>query len=414
MVVDGNGKYLIPGLWDSHVHLTYNMNLTPAMFDLFLTNGITSVRDTGGEIDLVLPLKKAADNNPQNTPRVKITGPLLDGIPTVYNGASARTPKLGVGLATIDQAIKQVAELDEAGVDMIKVYEMLSPKVFDAILKKADSLGLPVTGHVPLSLDAVMAAQLGMRSMEHLRNLEMAFTANWDSLLMARRHALNQGINEAGGMLRAKIHAAQREYALQNPDEVRKAYVLDALEMNNVWQVPTLTIMTVASLRFFGTDAWKASFDRVPGLVGTGWRERLERYMQTPINEQQVAYANWMLQMVRTLKDSGVNLMAGTDTPIFFLTPGYSLHEELALLVKAGLTPLEALDTATLQPARYFQIENELGTIEQGKLADLVLLDANPLKNIRNTTHIQAVIKDGKLHDEKALDSIVQRLKNIK
>lgn len=413
IVIDGTGKYLIPGLWDAHIHLAYNNDLTPVMFDLFLKYGITSVRDTGGELDLVLPLKEIADNNPKNTPRVKISGPLLDGIPTVYNGANPRVPKLGIGLESVEDAKRQIDELVKAGVDFLKVYEMLSPEVFDAILKQADSLGLPVTGHVPLSIDAITASKSGMRSMEHLRNLEMAFTKDWDSLLGVRQKMLLEGVSESGGRLRANIHTAQRSYALENSDEEQKNFVLGQLAENEVWQVPTLNIMTVASLRFFGTDEWKVTFDELPDSVAIGWRERLERYIKSPINEELNAYGEWMLQMVKTLKEANVPIMAGTDTPIFFLTPGYSLHEELALLVKGGLTPLEALDAATLQPAKYFNMENELGTIEKGLLADLVLLNANPLENIRNTTKIIAVIKDGKLHDQKALDSISNRLKSL-
>ncbi len=412
-VIDGTGKYLIPGLWDAHIHLTYNNNLTPVMFDLFLKYGITSVRDTGGELDLVLPLKEIADKSPKNTPRVKISGPLLDGIPTVYDGANPRVPKLGIGLKSVEDAKRQIDELAESGVDFLKVYEMLSPEVFNAILKQADSLGLPVTGHVPLSIDAITASKSGMRSMEHLRNLEMAFTKDWDSLLKVRQKMLLDGVSKSGGKLRANIHAAQRAYALENSDEAQKKLVLDQLDENEVWQVPTLNIMTVASLRFFGTDEWKATFDELPDSVSIGWKERLERYLKSPINEEMATYGEWMLQMIKTLKEANVPIMAGTDTPIFFLTPGYSLHEELALLVKGGLTPLEALDAATLQPAKYFNMENELGTIEKGMLADLVLLNANPIENIRNTTNIKAVIKDGKLHNQKALDSISNRLKSL-
>ncbi len=259
-VIDASGKYLIPGLWDAHVHLTYDQDLTPSMFDLFLMHGITSIRDTGGELELVLPLKKAAEKDTKNTPRVMITGPLLDGIPTVYNGAGPRTPKLAVTVGTVEEAIRQVARLSEAGVDVLKVYEMLSPEVFDAILKKADSLGIPVTGHVPLSVDAIAAAQVGMRSMEHLRNLEFAFTSDWDSLLTARKKMLLEGTGSPGGRLRANIHNAQRSYAFQMEDSVRKAQVLEQLAKNKVWQVPTLTRYDLCRLTSFWSSRMESFF----------------------------------------------------------------------------------------------------------------------------------------------------------
>ncbi|MFS4467236.1 amidohydrolase family protein [Maribacter sp. 2210JD10-5] len=409
-IIDGTGKFLIPGLWDTHVHLTYNRDLAPAMFDLFLVHGITSIRDTGGELHLTVPLKKAADKDPKNTPRVKITGPLLDGQPTVYTG-NGSFPKLGVTVANYKTAKNQVSRLHEAGVDVLKLYEMLSPDVFMHIMKMADSLQIPVTGHVPLSLDALDVAEAGIRSMEHLRNLELAFSKNWDSLLQVRRALLQEGRNESGFKLRTQIHDAQRNYALNNEDAERKALVLKKLADNHVWQVPTLTIMTVASSRFFGSEEWRTSFELLPDSVFTGWNVRLSRYLKSPKSEAFDTYAKWMFKMIMTLKAADVKMMAGTDAPIFFLTPGHSLHKELELLVQGGLTPLEALDAATLQPAKYFKMENELGRIEEGMMADLVLLNANPLKNIKNTKEIEAVIRDGKLHDKNDLNRLRQKLK---
>ncbi len=410
--IDGTGKFLIPGLWDTHIHMVYDQNLTPAMFDLFLLYGITSVRDTGGEIDLLTPLKQQADNNPKNTPRLKIAGPLLDGVPTVYNG-EGRLPKLGISIPTLAAAREQVLALQKADVDVLKVYEMLPPEIFTSILKLADSLELPVTGHVPLSMDATEAANLGMRSMEHLRNLEFAFVKNWDSLKLSRRTMLKNEEQLSGMKLRSNIHDAQRSFAFANEDAKRKKEVLAALRKNQTWQVPTLTIITVAAERFFDTPEWKETFNLVPDTVGNGWASRLEKYTATPVSPKFRKYADWMFKMITELKAADVKLMAGTDTPIFFLTPGYSLHEELALLVKGGLTPMEALNAATLQPAKYFSMENELGSIEIGMLADLILLEANPLKNIRNTTTIQAVIRDGKVHDKKALDKFKKKLERL-
>lgn len=170
--------------------------------------------------------------------------------------------------------------------------------------------------------------------------------------------------------------------------------------------------MTGISERFFKNPGWKESFQLVPDSIGSAWSQRLDKFLKTPVPEEWKTYSEWMFQMVKELKDADVKIMAGTDTPIFFLTPGYSLHEELALLVKGGLTPMEAINAATLQPAMYFQMEDELGTIAEGMLADLVLLDANPLENIRNTKRINAVIKDGKLHDKLSLDSFQQKSKN--
>ena len=409
--IEGTDKFLIPGLWDTHIHMVYDKHLTPAMFDLFMLHGITSLRDTGGELDLLTPLKQESDNDPKNKPRLKIAGPLLDGIPTVYNG-EGRLPKLGDSVPSIEAAKAQVLALQEAGVDVLKVYEMLSPEIFTTILKLADSLQIPVTGHVPLSMDAQNVSNLGMRSMEHLRNLEFSFTKNWDSLRLSRTTMLENEEGVSGMKLRSNIHDAQRSFAFNHEDNTRKKEVLKALQKNETWQVPTLTIITVASERFFGRDDWKATFNLVPDTVGNGWSTRLNKYLERPVSPNFKEYGDWMFNMISDLKAADVKLMAGTDTPIFFLTPGYSLHEELALLVKGGSTPMEALDAATLQPAKYFKMEDELGSIEKGMLADLILLNANPLENIRNTKKIEAVIKDGKVHNKKALDALKKKLEN--
>ena len=409
-IVDGKDQFLIPGLWDAHVHLSFEQDLTPAMFDLFLAYGITSVRDTGGELRLVLPQKAAANKDPKNTPRVMVAGPLLDGVPTVYDGSSANRPKLGVGAGSVEAAEALVEEFVGAGVDLLKAYEMLTPEAFNAVIAKAKMAGLPITGHVPLSMDVVAATQAGMSSMEHMRNLEMACSSDWEALLKVRQKMLADGANEEGGTLRSNIHSAQRTHAVDHQDATRRQYVLEQLALNNTRQVPTMTIVTSSALRPFAKDTWKDGFKYLPNKVEERWRKNLEGYLATPVKPSQAAYSDWALEMIGHLKTANVGIMAGTDCPIFFLTPGYSLHEELALLVKGGLTPLEAIEAATVKPAEYFNMQNELGLIEKGMLADLVLLSKNPLTDIRNTTSIVSVIRDGKLHDRAALDQIFLRL----
>ena len=408
--VNGEGKFLIPGLWDAHVHLSFEKDLTPAMFSLFLANGITSIRDTGGQLDLVLPEREKARKDLKNAPRVMLAGPLLDGRPTVYDGSTPSRPHLGVGAGSVEKAEELVTQFAEAGVDLIKAYEMLTPEAFKAVVAMAKTKGLSVTGHVPLSMDVVEAAEAGMRSMEHMRNLEMACSADWESLLEIRRKMLFEGADEAGGALRANIHQAQRSHAVENQDPARRREVLKSLADNDVWQIATLSIMTSSALRPFARSEWQDYFKYLPASTEERWRTGLAEFLETPVGAVYSLYTDWALEMIGHLKEAGVKMMAGTDCPIFFLTPGYSLHEELALLVKGGLTPLEAIEAATLRPAEYFKLENELGLIQEGMLADLVLLNANPLEDIRNTRRIHAVIRDGKLHDRQALEEMMAEL----
>lgn len=410
--IDGTGKYLIPGLWDAHIHFAYIEGLAPSMFDLFLAHGVTSVRDTGGKIGFVKKWKDQADADPKNAPRVKIAGPLLDGTPNVYDGSTPSRPVLSVELTDVESAINKVEELDKIGVDLLKAYEMLSPEQFSAIAKIAKEKNLKVTGHVPLSMDVISASNAGLNSMEHLRNLEMSTASNWEELLAIRKKLLAEGKLKEGGVLRSNIHSAQRREAIEKADPEVTKKVLAVLAKNQTWQIPTLSIMTGATHRPFGREDWQASFAYLPDSIGQQWSDGAKSVMKLPPTEDRIKYSNWMNKMVKDLHDAKVEIMAGTDCPIFFLTPGLSLHEELFLLVKAGMSPLEVLKAATLNPAIYFEMEDQIGLVKEGMLADLVLLNDNPLEDIRNTTKIESVFKDGKLFNRSDLDKLFNKLSN--
>ncbi len=405
-IVNGKGKYLIPGLWDAHVHVTFTPGLEQAMFPLFLGNGITSIRDTGGLINEVVPWKEKSIKEPNSSPRLFIAGPLLDGHPNVYDGSPGR-PEISVGLSSEEEAIEMVDSLAAAGVDLIKSYEMLSPKMFKTILATAEKHNLHVTGHVPLSIDVVEASDAGLRSMEHLRNLEMSCSSDFDSLLQARKQMLAQGKDYLGGTLRSEIHSAQRMHAFKTFDEQRASKVLAALKKNGTWQIPTTALTTGGINRLYENEDWKKTFEFLPETIRANWIEAANKAAEKQSSEISVAHGKWVLKMVKKLKDSQIKVMAGTDTPIGFLTPGFSLHKELEMLVKGGMEPLEAIESATLLPAQYFKVQDSIGTIEKNMIADLVLLDANPLSDITNTRKIIAVVRNGSYYNRKALDSLL-------
>lgn len=409
-IIDGSGKYLLPGLWDAHVHFAYIPELAPAMFKLFLVNGVTSVRDTGGKIDLVKLWKDKALKDPQNSPRVKIAGPLLDGIPVVYDGSTRTRPPLGTGAKNPEEGIALVEKYHAEGVDLIKAYEMLSPETFVAIASAAKKKGLKVTGHVPLSMDVISASNAGLNSMEHLRNVEMSIAKDANELLQKRTEMLVEGKNDQGGILRSRLHNAQRMHAIQNQDPKKREEVLSVLAKNDTWQIPTLTIATARSNAVYARPEWRENYKYVPDSIGDKWMESSLKYAENEIPQDSKDYTSWAQEMVKHMADAEVGIMAGTDCPIFFLTPGFSLHEELRLLVSSGLTPMQVIEAATLRPAEYFNLEKKLGTIENGMLADLLLLDANPLLDISNTEKINAVFKNGKLFDRNALNKMLEEL----
>ncbi len=409
-IIDGTGKFLMPGLWDAHVHFAYIEELAPVMFDLFLLYGITSVRDTGGKIDFVTAWRDSARSSPTDAPRVMVAGPLIDGMPNVYDGSDAGHPPLSLGSGSVNAVARLVERLDSVDVDFLKAYEMLTPEQFLKIMELAKAKGLKVTGHVPLRMDVISASNAGLNSMEHMRNLELSCASNADQLLKERQEILSKGRNLPGHELRSSIHTAQREVAVANYDDNKANAILEVLRKNDTWQIPTLALNTGQTRFPYDRPEWLESFEYLPGAIGNEWRE-LTKTEPATIPQFRKDYTQWMLNMALKVHKAGIPMMAGTDTPIGFLTPGLSLHEELLVMVEAGLTPQEALKTATINPARYFNLENELGSIKEGHWADLVMLSANPLEDIRNTLRIIAVVKQGKLFAESEFNVIKKRLR---
>ncbi len=410
--IDGKGKFLIPGLWDAHVHFAYIEELAPYMFNMFLANGVTSVRDTGGKTAFVKRWKDKSQANRETSPRVMMAGPLLDGMPNVYDGSDAGHPPLSVGLSDEAAVEKMVADLIASDVDLLKAYEMLTPEQFRKVTELGKANGLKVTGHVPLSMDVIGASNAGMNSMEHLRNLELSCASNSDELLAKRKQLLFDGKKDPGGILRSRIHNAQRENAVENYDEQVADKVLATLSKNQTWQIPTITLNTNFATKAFDAPEWRAGFKYLPDSIAKVWKESADQFVQAPVPPFRLKFKDWQMNMIKKIHEHKIDIMAGTDCPIFFLTPGPSRHSELENLNAAGLSPLEVLKTATINPARYFNMEEELGSISENKIADLVLLSANPLDDIRNTRKIEGVIKNGKYYNQTDLEALRKTISN--
>jgi len=388
--IDATGKFLIPGLWDFHVHLTYDDRFVEAMPALFLSYGITSVRDTGGLMHKVLPVVEAMRAESAIAPRVFFAGPLLDGRFVVYDGKDR--PEIGVQNATPEQARETVANLKEQGVDFIKIYEMVSPDVFRTMVETANELALPIDSHVPLSMRASIAGP-SVDSIEHLRNIELDCTSNSAELHETRLERLKNPEGLSGYKLRSSLHSLQRLPAIANYDEERCDRTIAALASTTM--VPTLRLNSFNLAPPFQKGGWQDALARIPGDVGRDWAESAEQFAASP-SEEFNRFAEWSLFLVERMHAAGVPVGAGTDTPILLAVPGFSLHSELEFLVQAGLSPLEALEAATVRPAEYFALQDTMGTIDAGRVADMVLLDANPLENISNTRSVSAVVTKGR------------------
>lgn len=398
IVINAKGKFLIPGLWDAHVHLTFIPELDyKSAFDLFLLNGITSIRDTGAVIKKLNPAINFVNENPNSAPRLFYSGPLIDGNLRVYKGQEPGFPELSIGVSENTDIETVIFDLLEQGVTFLKTYEMLSKETFLNLLKIANQNNLKVTGHIPLDIDLIEAIDAGLDGMQHIRNLELACAKNAKNLLNQRKQLIENSKTLPGSALRTKIHQLQRFDSIKNIDKKRCNKIIKYLATKNVFQTPTLTINTASSKRFFADSKWRETYKFLPTKVQRNWKTNSLKLAKETQTENDQIFNDWSMKIVGQFNMHGVKIMAGTDTPIAFLTPGFSLHKELELLVEAGLTPLQALKAATVTPAQFFGLENKMGTIDLGKYADLIILNNNPLDSIKNTQNIHTVIAKGKI-----------------
>ncbi|MEJ3653132.1 amidohydrolase family protein [Actinomycetes bacterium KLBMP 9759] len=390
-VVDGAGKYLIPGLVDAHVHSVPLERIFPA---LYLVHGVTTVREMGGNPAAAAFRDRVATGSAFG-PRSQVASTIIDGSPSLWEGIGP--PFLSVAGAA--QARAAVREQKAAGADFIKIYTRLGRQEFDAIAAESRAAGIPFLGHVPDGLPIGDASDAGMRTIEHL--WQFWYATSRDELRLRRAVAGTPiGPGEYGGWY-AKMHAV--EYAAaRSVDPDRQAALFERLARNGTFATPTLSQHRIADIPSAARRDDPAH-RYLPAAYLEGWATQLRLVYQqgrTPAHDRERRELfDRRLDLVPALAAAGVPLLAGTDTGTAYLMPGAALHDELALLVRAGLTPLQALRAATLEPARYLGLEHEQGTIERGKVADLVLLDADPLRDITATARISAVVARGCLLD---------------
>ena len=280
---------------------------------------------------------------------------------------------------------------------------MVTPEVFAAIVDEAGARNLPIDGHVPLSMRARDVAPL-VQSLEHLRNYEMDCVSDPELWLATRQAELANVANEPGNVLRSRLHTLQRLTAITSEDAEVCAETTEALKATIT--VPTLRMNSMDLYVPFERDDFDNAMNLIPTSVSEEWRAARDALAasEEPVD---TTFAEWSLRRTGELHAAGASIAAGTDTPIGWSIPGYSLHTELEQYVEVGMTPLEALHSATVKPAEFFGLENEMGQLKAGFLADAVLLSANPMENILNTRGIEAVIHKGKLLSRAQLDQLI-------
>jgi imidazolonepropionase-like amidohydrolase len=402
-VLDVTGKFLIPGLADMHVHLTGAGEPTGSrqfILPLLVANGITTVRDMGGKVEYITQLRREIEAGHLIGLQIYFTGPYLDGDPPAYQPSIVAKDRA--------EARDAVDQLAAQHVDFIKTQSVLSREAYFAIAEESRKQGFRFVGHVPDRVSALEASNAGQASIEHLTGILLACSSKEDAL--RAEQFLPDPPNETIEQSSRRSRAWQREL-LDSYSPEKAAALFRAFVTNGTWQVPTFPI--VAHLGFM-TPAADLSRDPrmkfVPQNERKIWQQgingRLEHRSELDFALRAEIVSRY-LDLVGKMHSARVRFLAGTDTPAPNVFPGSSLHEDLAYLVQAGLTPMQALQAATKNPAEFLGKLNSQGTVEEGKLADLVLLDANPLNDIHNTQKIRAVILRGQLLDRFALDKLL-------
>jgi imidazolonepropionase-like amidohydrolase len=394
-VVDASGQFLIPGLWDMHVHSAFGdwfPGGRDVILPLFIANGVTGVRDMGGDLPPLLGWRAAITAGTLVGPRMVMSGPMLDGY--LADGKSMRFPS-SVPVTSPADAVAAVRSLASQHVDFIKVQSEVPHDAYLAATAEAHRLGLPIVGHVPTRVRVGEVIDAGQKSIEHLMGLFEGCSTQEDKFIAGN-----------GSM----------QLLLQSYDPARCDALLKRLAQAQVWQCPTLFWQRGETLLDLVDQNNQPLARYVPMSWRTGsWRKFTESIMvdiaKDPLSRRQ-EYWHRNLTMTGALHRAGVPILAGTDAaPGVFVVPGFSLHDELAEMVEAGLTPMEALQTATSNPARFWD-RTDIGRVAPGTLADLVLLSKDPTVDIHNTTSIRAVVADGKLYDRGALDGLLHGVEN--
>ena len=366
-VIDGRGKFLIPGLWDMHVHTV--MPGGRDVLRLYIANGVTGVRDMAGDWVTLTKWRGEIANGSLIGPRVVASGPYLEGGDQPIPHLLVKSP--GDAAPAVDSLIR-------LGVDFIKVHGQLTPDSYFAIARAARARRIPFAGHVSRTVGAAAASDSGQASIEHILAIPNPCTPA-EVVALAPRFPVQAALGRCDTLDQAPLYAK--------------------LKRNGTWVVPTLVAQLEVSL-------WPKR--DLPGdSVARYLPDSLRTYVagifpmvdsvppDADVNGSKLF--NKRVAVTGALFRAGVGVMAGTDAPLRNSPPGFGLHEELLHFTRAGLTPFEALRAATLEPARFLGLADSLGTIETGKVADLVLLTANPLADIRNSSRTSVVVANGRL-----------------
>lgn len=377
-VIDGKGRYLIPGLSEMHAHIPSgdaDQEYIQDVLFLYLTNGITTIRGMLGD-PLHLELRqKAAQENVQS-PRIYTSGPGFSG--NAFESA--------------EQARQQVRDQHEAGYDFLKIFPGLTLEEYNAIADEAKTVGIEFSGHIPLSVGLERAIKAGQKTIDHLDKYPEALLAD----------DVNQDEIDNPGVIYFGMHLTP------HVDRDKISDIATQTKEAGTWNVPTQALLEhVLGPEPAEEMAQRPEFQYMPSETVVQWIESKKSITDHKIYSEELAqnYLQLRRDILKALHDKGAGLLLGSDAPQIFNVPGFSVHHELQYLVDAGLTPYEALQTGTYNAAEYLDDMQNRGTIEEGKIADMVLLKENPLKNIANSKTIVGVMYRGHWLDQETIEN---------
>ncbi len=389
--IDGRGRWLMPGLADMHAHLfsddAFPDSLAPDELAVMLANGVTTVRFMIGTPEqLELRSRVAA-------------GELL--VPTIYSASPQLSGKSygkifnGRVVTTTEEARAAVREVAAAGYDFVKLTYLITRPVYDAVIETAHEVGIPVIGHVDTEVGLARALEAGQQ-IEHLDSYMEAILAD-DAPSKVSVSTIN-------------VWKTENWLSLDHVDEAKIAEVAAATARAGVWNTPTLTFFKLV----FGIRPTAEQIHEFPEwrFLSPGRRAEMESGFTWKVpatDERRRRYVELRNRITKAIHDAGGRILAGSDSPDWFLLYGFSLHRELANLVEAGLTPYEALEAATRNPAKWLGASETFGTVAEGRRADLLLLEANPLENVGNAQKRVGVMVHGRWLPESELRAMLDR-----
>jgi len=402
--IDATGSFVIPGLWDMHAHPDdpelWPVNPPPQekekLLTLLIANGVTGIRDMGGDLRLLQEWRARVGNGTIVGPHIYACGPLLDGPKPMWPGS--------VAISTAEQGRQAVRDLKKQRADFVKVYSLLPRDAYFAIADEAKKLKLPFAGHVPDSVTPEEASDAGQASEEHLLQIIEA---------CSDRDAIKKRVAELreAGATPVELRRAYIETMLSTFDNKKAEALFAKFVKNNTWVTPTVIVWQNNASFEEDSAKYAERMKYLPRYIREYWDPKNNAHLKNRSPERLAAeklLVKKYLEIIAAMQRAGVKLMTGSDfgaNPLLF--PGWGVHDEMALLVKAGLTPMESIQAATRNPAMFLGLDKSVGTIEKGKVADVVVLSANPLEDINNTRKVNAVIFQGRMFDRAELNRML-------